>query len=247
MNPVFARTMQRTLVPPITFKNGHIEADGRTTPREAFGGDLVDLVTSDGDVIAYVADVSGHGVSAGILMGMVKTAVRYGLMFGQRLPALLNGINGVLPSVKEPHMYATFAGLRVGEHDQVEYITAGNVPLLHYIHARKEVVRLSMEQFPLGLFPDVEFVSGRVPYALGDVFAMLTDGLVETTDAWAEEFGLQRLENVLRDSAGQSLSEIYEAAMDAVHRHGNPSDDRTLMLVRVLGSSSPPAGLRRST
>ena len=104
-----------------------------------------------------------------------------------------------------------------------------------------------MEQFPLGLFPDVEFVSGRVPYALGDMFAMLTDGLVETTDAWEEEFGLQRLENVLRDSAGQSLSEIYEAAMDAVHRHGNPSDDRTLMLVRVLGSSSPPAGLRRST
>jgi len=135
----------------------------------------------------------------------------------------------------------------VGEHDHAEYITAGNVPLLHYIHARKDVVRLSMEPFPLGLFPDVEYVSGRVPYAPGDVFAMLTDGLVETTDAWEEEFGLQRLENVLHDFAGQPLSKIYDAAMEAVHHHGNPSDDRTLMFVRVLGSGSPSAGLQRPT
>jgi sigma-B regulation protein RsbU (phosphoserine phosphatase) len=109
------------------------------------------------------------------------------------------------------------------------------------------VVRLSMEQFPLGLFPDVEYVSDRVPCEPGDIFAMLTDGMVETTDAWEEEFGLQRLESVLHASAGQPLSEIYDAAMEAVHRHGNPSDDRTLMLVRVLGSGSPRAGFRRST
>jgi serine phosphatase RsbU (regulator of sigma subunit) len=246
VNPAFARAMQRTLVPPIAFENSRLEAYGRTTPRDAVGGDLVDLVTSDGDVIAYVADASGHGVSAGMLMGMVKTAVRYGLMFGQRLPALLEGINSVLPSVKEPNMYATFAGLRMGGRGEVEYITAGNVPLLLYSQARRSVIRLSMEQFPLGMFPDVQYSSGCVTCAPGDVFAMLTDGLVETTDAWEEEFGLQRLEKVLWNFAGEPLVEIYNAAIEAVHRHGDPFDDRTLMLVRVLGLGAPSAGSRRS-
>jgi len=186
MSPVLARAMQRTLVPPITFENAHLEAYGRTIPRDTVGGDLVDLVASDRDVVAYVADVSGHGASAGMLMGMVKTAVRYGLMFGQHLPALLEGINGVLPAVKEPNMYATFAGLRLDGASEMEYIVAANMPLLHYRQSRKDVVRLSMEQFPLGLFPAANYSSGHVTCATGDLVAIFTDGLVETTDACEE-------------------------------------------------------------
>jgi serine phosphatase RsbU (regulator of sigma subunit) len=230
----FATAMQRTLVPPITFENFYFEGYGRTIPRDSFGGDLLDLVTSDGDVIAYVADVSGHDVSAGILMGMLKTAVRYGLTFGQHLPALLRGINSVVPSVKEPNMYATFAGLRSNGSHELEYIIAGNMPVLHYRHSHQDVARLSMEQFPLGLFPDVNYFSGHVTCTAGDVFAIFTDGLVETIDAWQEEFGLHRMERILLEFASRSLAEIYEAAIDAVARHGRQSDDRTLMLVRVL-------------
>lgn len=223
----------RTLVPPITFKNTHIEAYGRTTPRDALGGDLLDLVTSDGDVVAYVSDASGHDVSSSLLMGMVKTAVRHGLMFGHQLHALLEGINGELPSVKEPSMYATFAGLRLHGPSEAEYITAGSMPLLPYRQSRKEVVRLSMEQFPLGLFPAASYSSGHATYGAKDLFAIFTDGLVETTDAWEEEFGLQRMGNVLLQFAGRPLTEIYDAAPDAVRRHGRQADDRTLLLVRA--------------
>jgi len=235
VNPVLAKAMQGTLVPQITFQNPYLEAYGRSIPQDGFGGDLVDLVQLDKDVIAYVADVSGHGVAAGMLMGMVKTALRYGLMLNQRLPKLLEGINGVLPFVKEPNMYATFAGLRLNHGGELEYSIAGNMPLLHYRRSREEVVRLSMQQFPLGLFPGVGYESQHVPCTAGDLFAIFTDGLVETMDAWGEEFGLQRLEGVLRELAARPLSEIYRAALDAVHLHGRQSDDRTLMLIRMLG------------
>jgi serine phosphatase RsbU (regulator of sigma subunit) len=241
MSVAFARVMQSTLVPPVAYRDARAEAYGRTVPHAAVGGDLVDLVTSASDVIAYVADVSGHGASAGVLMGMLKTAVRYGLMFGQHLPALLEGINRVLPSVKDPAMYATFAGLRLDEASEMEYIIAGNVPLLHYRQSRKDVVRRSMVQFPLGLFPAANYSSGRVNCQAGDLFAIFTDGLVETRDAREEEFGLQRMENVLCKFAGRPLVEIYDAALDAVRRHGEQADDRTLMLVRVLGPDSPQA------
>jgi phosphoserine phosphatase RsbU/P len=235
VSQTLARAMQRTLVPPVTYRDARIEAYGRTIPREAVGGDLVDLVTSGASVFAYVADVSGHGVSAGVLMGMVKTAARYGLWFGQGLPALLEGINSVLPAVKEPHMYATFAGMRFDGSHGIEYTVAGHLPLLHYRHSRKEVIRLSMDQFPLGLFPDAGYASGHVTCAPGDLFAMVTDGIVETTDAWDEEFGLARLERVLCESAHRPLARVYDVALEAVRQYGEQADDRTLMLVRVLG------------
>jgi phosphoserine phosphatase RsbU/P len=230
-----AHSIQRTVVPTISYHGIHVEAYGRTIPREALGGDLVDLVAADEDVIAYVADVSGHGIGAGVLMGMLKTATRYGLMFGQSLTSLLEGINRVLPSVKPPNMFATFAGLRFTGADEAECIVAGHFPILHFRRRQRDVVRRSMEQFPLGLFPDANYRSSRVRYEAGDLFALITDGVVETADAHDEEFGLERVEDILCKLAGRPLPEIFEAALAAVGEYGIQQDDRTLMLVRVLG------------
>jgi Stage II sporulation protein E (SpoIIE) len=74
-------------------------------------------------------------------MGMVKTAVRYSLQLGQSLPELLDGLNRVLPAVKEPYMYATLAGLRFHGSNDAEYITAGHLPLLQYRRRQRDVVR----------------------------------------------------------------------------------------------------------
>jgi len=228
------RSMQRTLVPPVTFRDTRVEAYGRSIPHDTVGGDLVDLVKTNDDVVAYVADISGHGMSAGVLMGMVKTAVRYGLQFDQELPEILDGMNRVLPSVKEPGMYATFAGLRFNDSGEVEYIAAGHVPLLHYRRAQGDVVRHSMEQFPVGLVAEEDYASNRLRFEPGDVFAIVTDGIVETM-AGEEEFGLQRLEHILCEFAGRSLPDIFQAAVAAVNCYGTQQDDQTLMLVRVLG------------
>lgn len=167
-------------------------------------------------------------------MGMVKTAVRYGLYLGQALPVLLDALNRVLPAVKEPNMYATLAGLRFDGSNEAEYITAGHVPLLQYRRRHRDIVRYSIAQFPLGLFEVAGYVSRRVPYEAGDVFLLVTDGVVETADGQEAEFGFERLEQILCDLAGRPLSEIFEAALAAVARHGTQQDDQTLLLVRAL-------------
>ncbi len=63
---------------------------------------------------------------------------------------------------------------------------------------------------------------------------MMTDGISEVPDAKDDEFSLDRLEQLLRDNAGQSLPQLWELIMDEVKRHGPQQDDQTLLLLRVL-------------
>jgi len=164
--------------------------------------------------------------------------VRYGLQLGQALPVLLDGLNRVLPAVKEPGMYATLAGLRFDGSDEAEYISAGHVPLLQYRWRQRDIVRCSLPQFPLGMFEGSGYVSGRVRYEPGDVFMLVTDGIVEAADRHEAEFGFERLEQILWDLAERPLSEIFDAALAAVTRHGTQHDDQTLLLVRALAPTS---------
>jgi hypothetical protein len=106
-----AQGIQATLVPPISYRDERFEVYALTLPSDKVGGDVVDIVKQDGVFSCIVADVSGHGLQAGILMGMVKTASRTLLLDGCRLVNMLEKLNRVLPDVKEERMYTTFAGI----------------------------------------------------------------------------------------------------------------------------------------
>src|SRR5262249_40669667 len=115
-----AHGIQKTLVPPIHERTPQFEVYGRSDPSHKVGGDLVDMVLlEDGGAIVYLADIAGHGLQAGILMGMLKTAARTALIDASTmepetvLPSLMERLNRVLPSVKEAQLYATFAGFRL--------------------------------------------------------------------------------------------------------------------------------------
>jgi sigma-B regulation protein RsbU (phosphoserine phosphatase) len=168
-------------------------------------------------------------------MGMVKTVVHHGVLLGQPLTALLDGINKVLPEVKEPSMYATLSAIRFDGSSQLEYTSAGHLPLLHFRRSSHDVTHCSIEQFPLGLFPAATYSSDRVQCGPGDLLAIVTDGMSETCDASGEDFGLERLAQLLRENATRPLSEIFQIMLTAVTKYGKQDDDRTLLLVRILG------------
>jgi serine phosphatase RsbU (regulator of sigma subunit) len=126
-----ARGIQATLVPTVSFQNSTFEVYRKSIPSAEMGGDLIEVIQSDGSLPAYIAEISGHGLAAGQLMGMLKTAIRVGLQFRQDPVALLESADLVLPGVKEPDMYATLALLYFDGSAQVEYALAGHVPILH--------------------------------------------------------------------------------------------------------------------
>lgn len=229
-----AEKLQQTLAPPLAARNPAYEILGRSVPSSQMGGDLLDAVDDCGAIACYVADVAGHGIQAGVFMGMVKSSARTALLRPRPLEELLADLNRVLFDVKGGSpTYVTFACLRCGEDGKVEYTLAGNGPILHYHARERSVSQLSMDQFPLGLFANATFASGIVKVEPGDILALLTDGLPEVEDANSEQFGLESIGKLVAGNADGSLADLTEMLFAAVRQFGRQTDDETLVLVRA--------------
>lgn len=226
--------MQAALVPNISIAGPRFEVYGISVPGTEMGGDLVDVITTEHGLLAYLADISGHGLPAGQLMGMLKTAVRISLQTRQKITALMEEADRVLPAVKPPHMFAAVAMLSFSENNELEYALAAHPPLLHYRKRSRDIVRLGMEQLPLGLLPGTSYTSARTPFATGDLFIVVTDGIIEVENNEGEEFGLDRLEAIVKQCASDPLPEIWQAMRAAALAHGPQSDDQSGLIVRVL-------------
>ncbi|MGB2672549.1 MAG: PP2C family protein-serine/threonine phosphatase [Candidatus Acidiferrum sp.] len=234
-----AHGIQAILVPTVSFQNASFELYGKSIPSTEMGGDLIDVIESDGGLVAYVADISGHGLPAGQLMGMLKTAMRLAVQFRQMPVAALESVDRVLPDLKEREMFATLALLRFDGSSEAEYALAGHPSIVHYRHGSRDTTCLSMEQLPLGLIPGGSYASKRVIYSPLDLFLMITDGITEVANARDEEFGLARLQELLTQHATRTLPEIWDLIMREVRQYGLQQDDQSLLLLRVLDPAIP--------
>jgi hypothetical protein len=236
-----AHGIQKTLVPPLELRTSRFEIYGISHPSEKVGGDLVDAIRlSNGDAIAYVADIAGHGLPAGILMGMLKTATRTALLDAEKsephqtLPALLDRLNRVLPEVKEPHMYATFTGFRLEADGSVFYALAASPPILQWHASERTLSHTEDKQFPLGLLPVASFDGQKLEVASGDLLVVATDGILEVCNKPPEEFGVERLKQVIAANTENPLPELAATILAAARGFGPQLDDQTILIVRCL-------------
>jgi serine phosphatase RsbU (regulator of sigma subunit) len=236
-----AHGIQQTLVPPFTLRSARYEIYGISKPSEKVGGDLVDaLELANGDAIAYLGDIAGHGLQAGILMGMLKTATRTALLdAGERepnrtLPVLLDRLNTVLPKVKEAHMYATFSAFRLCADGAVFYALAASTPVLHWHGDGRAMSKVEEEQFPLGLLPVPQFDGRRLQMEPGELLVVATDGILEVCNKTGEEFGVEQLERTIATHVSAALPELAGKILEAANSFGKQIDDQTILIVRRL-------------
>lgn len=229
-----ARDIHATLVPPVDRTVPPMELFGKSLPSSAMGGDLLDVVEADDRLGVFVADVSGHGVKAGIVMGMLKSAVRTQLLAPTPIASLLSNLNQVLLQLEKLEMYATLACMRFTDASTAEFSLAGHLPILHYRSQQRVISQLHNQHLPLGMFGHADYGSATVTYDPGDIFVLLTDGLTEIENASGEEFGQQRIEALVTKSATAPLSELYRLITTAAREFGKQADDQTLLLVRAL-------------
>jgi serine phosphatase RsbU (regulator of sigma subunit) len=228
-----AAEIHHVLVPAIDAKVGGYEFYGRSLPSGEVGGDLIDLAGSEDHWVAYVADVAGHGVAPGVVMGMVKSAARMLLSSGEDTVHLLARLNEVLYPLKKPDMFVTFCFLAKSG-DRLRVGLAGHPSILHFSATTNEVTRLECPNMPLGILPSGDFVTCEIRTEAGDVFALYTDGLLEVVNAAGEEFGLKSLQVELQKYGKEPLDAICRSLQESVARHGAQFDDQSLLLIRQL-------------
>jgi serine phosphatase RsbU (regulator of sigma subunit) len=228
-----AQEIHGVLVPPVHQTFGRVEVFGRSNASAEVGGDLLDVFSGDHGVVVTVADVSGHGVAAGTMMGMMKSAARVKLMDGAKLDTLVHDLNRVLFQVKGDGMFATIAALRFHGDGAVEVAVAGHLPVLRVRAGSGEVEVLPNEQLPLGILEDTSFWSRTVIGDSGDLFVLLTDGLTEVENEKGEELGWERIRDIAVERRSRPLGEIHDEIIRLVTSHGRQEDDQTLALIRL--------------
>lgn len=231
----FAYEVQRALFPK-RFPTGRgVEFAAACVPARGIGGDYYDVLElSEERLGVAVADISGKGISAAILMANLQALLRT-LAASSRSPAELGTrLNRHLYDTTDGAMFATFfyAEWRAGER-QLRYVNAGhNPPLLLRANGCR---RLDEAGVPLGLFPEAELPVGEATLGAGDLLVLYSDGVTERGAHAGDEFGDRRLEQLVADHRHAPLGQIQTRVLSAVESWsgGEIEDDVTLLLVRA--------------
>ena len=232
-----AREVQRELLPHAAPSFEGLELAGVCHPAVAVGGDYYDFLQhSDGRPGLVIADISGKGAPAALLMASLQASVRSLFPIAMD-PGQLNGrLNDALCRSSSVARYATaFLADFDADTRRMTYSNAGHLPGL--IIRREETVRCEEGGLPIGLFEGASYDTGTVTLAPGDLLALFTDGVTEAPAAAdGEEFGAERLAELLRAHLDRPLDAALQAVLDALLDWSgpvDPHDDVTLVLARV--------------
>jgi serine phosphatase RsbU (regulator of sigma subunit) len=230
-----ARGIHEALVPAVSGRSGPVEYFGQSRPSGAIGGDLVDAVGGPHGTTLYVIDVSGHGVRAGVLMAMLKSASRTALGEGASLPALLAHFNRTICELERPGLFATCAALQIRGAGPVEYALAGHPPIFLRGSRTGAVRELQAEGPPLGLDANARYGSATVAAGAGDQFLVVTDGLTEVFHKDGSELGLAGIRDAAFADGDGAPRAIVERVIAAAARFGRQLDDQTVLAIRLRG------------
>jgi sigma-B regulation protein RsbU (phosphoserine phosphatase) len=232
-----AREIQQSLFPACCPSVPGFEVFARSVPCHEVGGDHYDVIPLPGGRLALaIADVSGKGAPASILMASVHASLR--ALAGTATPAsLMQRINRFLFENTQANRYATvfYAELDPASR-RLSYVNGGHIPPYH-VGPRGREDRLAEGGPALGVIEDASYAECEVVLEAGDLVAMVTDGVTEAASPEDVEFGDEGVIDVLRKSRGASAEGALGAVVEAVRVWTGPvgcADDLTALVLRAL-------------
>jgi sigma-B regulation protein RsbU (phosphoserine phosphatase) len=228
-----AKEMQGMLVPRDLPDEQGVSAAAWYQPHNQVGGDYYDLLRpSPGEVVACVADVSGKGIAAALLMSNFQANLRAAVARGGDLHQVLHDLNAVVHANARGERFITLhlahADLR---QRRLRYASAGHNPAL--LHHAGQVTVLGEGSIALGMMPSLPFLHvGEMELPRDATLLSYTDGLVEQEDARGACFDTAPLLEALRSSAPGGPASVIERVTQAfeAHRNGQPYLDDIAVL-----------------
>lgn len=231
-----ARRIQTLLLPARLPTVPGVQAAARMVTSREVGGDYYDVIALPGGRHLFVvADVSGKGVAAALVMSNLQAALLATTALGLDLPAWVAHLNNVIYDRLEGSRYATVALLLLeADATRARLVNAGHPPVLLRL-ADGTVRRLESTGPPLGMLPASSFEELTFELPEGAQLLLYSDGLNEAAGLSGEELGIEGVERLLVELAALAPDPAADAMLAAVaaHSSGGPEpDDRTLMVLR---------------
>lgn len=244
---VLARSVQMMLIPARYPRIPGVDIDARYLPMQKLGGDLVDVLElSGGRLAVIVADVSGKGVAASILMAIGRTRLRHALHEhaspADVLRAVNRGIRGEMP--EDMFITAVVAIIDPGENRIVLARAGHEAPVVGRRDGATNgfhTEAIASRGMALGMAEprafDVRIEDKAMPFHPGDIFVLYTDGLTEAANEEGKEFSGARLMDVVRTLRGVPCTELNAGILESVTRfcgRRKLRDDLTLVTVKRI-------------
>jgi serine phosphatase RsbU (regulator of sigma subunit) len=233
-----ARSIQQSLLPRNRPTVNGLEISGWNLPADATGGDFFDWKQmADGRVIVTLADVTGHGIGPALLASLCRAYSRSSFDTHKDVVHAMQHINRFFGEDLPAGRFATFVAAVCSSQDaKVELLSAGHGPLFIYSSAKDTFEHFGAQAIPLGLLPELDSTDPLVVHLEeGDLVVLATDGFFEWEDASGEQFGLDRLEQAVREARHLAPEEIIAELYHSV-KHFAPDtkqmDDLTAVVIK---------------
>jgi serine phosphatase RsbU (regulator of sigma subunit) len=242
-----AATIQRNLLPKEGPQFGGVSFSAHFEPTASIGGDYYDVFNIDKSRLAVaIGDVSGHGLSTGLVMAMVKAAMTTLVEEGAEETSLFHRLNELVFRSTERRAFMTL-GFTIFdlERGTIRHTNAGHLYPYLLREGVREPISIESPSLPLGVRHEINTRTAELDLQEGDSVVYLSDGIVEAQNDLGDPFGFDHLERLLAAHQDRSPSSIRDMILDAVAVHsGNrpADDDRTVMVLRFDQLRS---GLRR--
>ena len=233
-----ARTIQLNLLPSSPPELDNYEASALSVSSKQVGGDYYDFIKNGRYLAFTVADVSGKGVPASLLMASLQASLR-SLMDRMTDPVEVIGrLNDVMCDITSSDKFATmFYGCVDLERNEVAYSNAGHFfPVV--IREGGTVDVLDYSGLILGVTPGFPYETRKTKFKRGDMIVVTTDGVTEAENRAGELYGEERLHPFLAGMHGSSADEVRDAIVSEVERFSHPigaNDDLTILVVKRTG------------
>jgi sigma-B regulation protein RsbU (phosphoserine phosphatase) len=233
-----ARSIQQRLLPQTLPNVNGVEISPAMVTFGEVGGDYYDVVKlSDTLLLFVIADVTGKGVPASLIMSAVQSALKTLILYGERnLETIVSNINAILAETTEGNKFVTmFIGIVDTKNMLLTSINAGhNPPIL--ISAKGETKQLKKGGMVLGLFEGIQYQTEVTKLEKGDTVFLYTDGLTEAENNLNEEFGMDNLIETVKEARSKPCQVLTKDIIETISEFSghNFNDDLTLLCLKIF-------------
>jgi sigma-B regulation protein RsbU (phosphoserine phosphatase) len=238
-----ARVVQMSTLPATMPSVPGYDAHGTFRPAELTGGDTFDLSVCNQGLVAVLGDATGHGIGPALSVTQMQAMLRMAFRLGADLETALIQVNNQLAETLADDRFITaFVGVLDPSLHQMRFHSAGQGPILHFQAATGACARYKPTSFPLGAMPLSSLRPAvTVEMRHGDILVLLSDGVYEYRNAANEQFGEERVEQIVRAHRTATMAELSSRLIESVEAfaHGAPQEeDITMVLVKRSGGGT---------